>query len=108
MSLGTQVRDLGPRCRLLESLERFSLRDSEVSDLTPLARLKGLTNLTLDRGKFDDLTPLAGLTKLKWLSLIGSKVDDLTPLGTLENLEAVGDRKHAGQRHQAACQVKKN
>jgi len=72
----TQVSDLTP----LEGmqLEMLFLSSTQVSDLTPLAGIQ-LEWLDLDSTQVSDLTPLAGMP-LEWLNLEDSQVIDLTPL----------------------------
>jgi len=52
----------------------LDLSDTDVSDLSPLARLTGLRTLGLYGTKVSDLSPLAGLTGLQSLYLSGTKV----------------------------------
>ncbi|MFF0247901.1 NACHT domain-containing protein [Streptosporangium sandarakinum] len=70
----------------LTSLELTRCRD--VTDLTPLARQRGLEALTLVESDVADLSPLAGLPNLRHLSVRGSRrVVDLSPLADLEALQ---------------------
>ncbi len=59
---------------------------TEVTDLSPLAGLTGLTTLKLGNTPVTDLSPLAGLTGLWWLDLSGTPVTDLSPLSGLTGL----------------------
>jgi len=52
----------------------LDLSFTDISDLSPLAGLKGLHTLGLSRTKVSDLAPLAGLTGLQSLGLYGTKV----------------------------------
>ena len=88
--------------------EGFSNRN-EISELSPLAELKNLTDLILDDNKISDITPLSGLTKLNRLNLRSNRningisglagltdlvllnlrftdISDITPLAGLSNL----------------------
>ena len=73
------------------NLTRLNLYVNKISDLSPLARLTNLTDLTLsDNFGLSDLSPLAGLTNLTRLN-IGATFDlsDLSPLAGLTNLESL-------------------
>ncbi len=58
-----------------------------ISDLSPLAGLKQLTDLDFSKDAVSDLSPLAGLTQLANLSLSNNQVTDLAPLANLTQLE---------------------
>jgi len=62
-----------------------------LSDLSPLAKQKGVTKLLLlGCWKVSDLTPLGGLTQLEYLGLVHCRrVSDLRPLAALTNLAAL-------------------
>ncbi|ORI83622.1 leucine-rich repeat domain-containing protein [Leuconostoc lactis] len=57
-----------------------------ISDLSPLAGLKQLTDLDFSKDAVSDLSPLAGLTQLANLSLSNNQVTDLSPLANLTQL----------------------
>lgn len=57
-----------------------------VMDITPLARLKNLEELTLIYQHVSDLRPLAGLTSLKRVKIFENLITDLSPLAGLVNL----------------------
>ena len=73
--------------RTLTALESLNLRDSQVSNLTPLSGLLALKSLDLESTHVSDLTPLSGLTALRSLDLMSAQVSDLTPLSGLTALE---------------------
>ena len=105
----TQVSDLSPIAGL-PNLERLAFDGDKVSDLSPLARLvnlkririanlegssinlsalAALTNLeeiSMHNGDRLDLTPLAGLTGLKELHITNSGISDIRPLARLTGL----------------------
>jgi Leucine-rich repeat (LRR) protein len=60
--------------------------DDEFTDLTALAALTHLQELSLARSAVHDLTPLAKLTSIRWLYLNNTKVINLTPIAGLINL----------------------
>ena len=57
--------------------------DRNLDDLTPLAQLTALKNLSLRRTEVSDLTPLAYLTALESLDLNGTQVSDFYPTRAL-------------------------
>jgi hypothetical protein len=67
---------------------RLELFSSEISDLSPLAGLKSLTELHLNANRnISDLSPLAGLTELGHLELCDcEKIVDFSPLIKLPSL----------------------
>ena len=65
----------------------LSLSNTSVSNLSPLANLTELRNLTLDHTKVNDLSPVATLTKLQTLNLTGTQVSDISPLVALTGLQ---------------------
>ncbi|MEZ4400850.1 MAG: hypothetical protein R3B06_12570 [Kofleriaceae bacterium] len=73
----------------LTQLRALDLTDSQITDLTPLAKLP-LIQLTLTRTAVADLRPLAGHPTLEHLELGGTKVKDITPLLSCKRLCNVG------------------
>jgi hypothetical protein len=88
----TQVSDITPLAKLT-ALETLRLDNTQVSDLTPLAKLTALRILTLRNTEVSDLTPLAKLTALQNLWLLNTQVSDLRPIRDLQQL---GERTHGG------------
>jgi len=71
---------------MLTGLERLNLRNTGVTDLTPIAGLTGLERLYLCNTGVTDLAPIAGLIGLKYLYLCNTGVTDLAPIaGLIEN-----------------------
>ena len=58
----------------------------QISDITPLAGLTNLTELSLSGSRINDISPLAGLTNLTVLSLVWTQINDISPLERLTNL----------------------
>lgn len=84
----TQVEDLGPLAKL-SSLEWLYLSNSkQVNDISPLRNLTNLRILSLDGCKgVRDITPLSKLTKLTILNLSGlEEVSDISALSNLTQL----------------------
>jgi len=71
----------------LPRLNYLCLRDNEISDIGPLAKLACLTHLDLRYNRITDLGPLAGLTALTELHLDGEGLSGLGPLAGLTALE---------------------
>jgi Leucine-rich repeat (LRR) protein len=70
----------------LDGLRVLDLKDTNLTDLAPLAGLTGLTRLRLHGTGVTDLAPLAGLTGLTELRLNGTWVTDLAPVARLTGL----------------------
>ena len=82
------LSDITPLAEL-KGLIYLSLYDCPISDISPLMELTNLDWLNLDDTKVSDISPLRNLTNLSYLSFEGSKVSDLTPLYGLKNLKGV-------------------
>ena len=80
-----QITDLSPLAGL-SGLTTLHLISTPVRDLSPLAGLSGLTTLDLRLTPVRDLSPLAGLSGLTTLDLVGTSVSDLSPLAGLSGL----------------------
>lgn len=82
----TSVRDLTPLAGL-SSLRELTIDSSwSLRDLSPLAGLTELERLHLSSPSLRDLSPLAGLTKLEYLLVNSPLVNDLAPLAQLTSL----------------------
>jgi serine/threonine protein kinase len=71
------LRPLGGQIR--QTLVELNIGSSQVRDLAPLAAVRGLRLLSMERTAVADLSPLAGLP-LQNLNCDGSLVSDLAPL----------------------------
>ncbi len=81
------IVDLSPIAGLTK-LRTLSLEKNNISDIAPLARLTDLKSLHLyDNNYISDLSPLKGLTKLTSLRLTNNNISDISPLSALVNLE---------------------
>lgn len=67
-------------------LIKLNLHNTQVSNIDSLAGLNKLTGLALNENKITDITPLASLTNLTELYIAGNKIIDITPLADLANL----------------------
>ena len=81
----TQVSDVTP-LQALTNLTDLSLYGTQVADIAPLQALTNLTDLYLGGTRVADVSPLQTLTHLTHLYLYNTQVVDLTPLQTLTNL----------------------
>jgi serine/threonine protein kinase/Leucine-rich repeat (LRR) protein len=62
-------------------LKKIILRDTPVSDLTPIRSLKDIQHIDLSGCKeLADLGPIQGMTNITWLDISGTAVDSLEPL----------------------------
>ena len=68
------------------NLKELYLLGCRVSDVSPVAKLTGLTRLGLANNGISDISLLAKLTNLKWLELADNKIMDVSPLTKLKNL----------------------
>jgi Leucine-rich repeat (LRR) protein len=89
-SLGPNTRQAADLTLLatLKNLENLTATSLPIRDLTPLAGLKSLRSLTLWSTKLTDLTPVAGLENLRSLS-VGGALRDISPLANLTNLQTL-------------------
>ena len=84
----TNVTDLSPLAGL-KNLEVLGLDKTKVSDLSLVAGIENIKFLSLNQTQVSDLSPLAGLSNLEWLYLGETEVSDLSPLAGLKNLEEI-------------------
>jgi internalin A len=67
------------------NLTELELADTQISDVTPLAKCKKLEKLSIKHTTVADISPLKGLDKLKFLYVEGcaiTNLDSLAPLVT--------------------------
>ena len=67
-------------------LKELYLVNNDISDLSPLEDLTGLTRLSFRHNEVSDLSPLSGLSNLTWLELGDNAISDVSPLAELNNL----------------------
>lgn len=71
-------------------VKQLTLRGDKVTDLTPVAQLKGLKKLdAYGCSGITDVKPLSGLSELVDISLYMTKVADIAPLSKLTKLESL-------------------
>jgi Leucine-rich repeat (LRR) protein len=84
----TSVTDLSPLASSV-SLQHLSLARTQILNVEPLSRLRGLKSVDLSNvNTLFDLSPLAGLRNLSSLDVFGTYVD-LRPIRALRGLEAL-------------------
>ena len=64
---------------------------NQISDVSPLANLKNLTELNISSSYVSDVSPLTGLKNLTILNISSSYVSDVSPLTGLKNLKIYHD-----------------
>ena len=74
--------DISPLAGLIH-LEELSLERNGISDITPLESLKNLRVLHLTRNHIEDFSPLTGLTNLETLWINNNPATDFSPLAAL-------------------------
>ena len=82
----TQITDITPLAKLTK-LAVLNINGSRISDISPLAGLTSLRHLNLGPAEISDISPLVGLTNLKNLLLQNNLISDLSPLAELTNLK---------------------
>ena len=83
----TALDDLSTLASQVSTIRSLNLKNTQVSDLSPLSDLTQLIHLNLTNTPVSDVSPLSGLTNLKFLSLSGTSVWDVSPLDKLTNLQ---------------------
>ena len=71
-------------------MKELYLVSEEVSDISALAGLTGLTRLALYSNDISDISALAGLTNLQWLRINDNDISDVSPIANLTNLTWLG------------------
>ncbi|MBC1892815.1 MucBP domain-containing protein, partial [Listeria booriae] len=72
----------------LDKLERLSIVNNKVQDISGIKNLTNLTYLNLTDNKITDAGPIAGLTKLEFISLyVGNNIQSLAPFQQLAHLK---------------------
>ena len=70
--------------------KRLDLSWRNLTDVSALAGLTGVSELDLSDNAITDLSPLAGLTELRALDLSGNRIEDISMLAGLTALERLG------------------
>ncbi len=79
------VSNLSPLAELT-NLTELSVRNNNISDISPLAGLANLTRLVADNNNITDISAVVGLTNLTYLNLGGNNITDISPVAGLTNL----------------------
>ncbi len=77
--------------RTLANLQKanFLAEPKDVVDLSPMAGLTKLKELTFSQANIADISPLAGMADLEKLALNSSSIADLTPLANMKKLKTL-------------------
>lgn len=81
----TQISDITPIAKMTW-LQGLYLTNTQITNFELLKGMVGLTTLWLDRTKITNLAPLAGISELQSLFLGKTKITDLSPLEELTEL----------------------
>ena len=79
------VSNLSPLAELTK-LTELSVRNNDISDISPLVGLTNLTRLWSDNNNITDISPVVGLANLTYLNLGGNNITDISPVAGLTNL----------------------
>jgi hypothetical protein len=83
--------------QVLTQLNRLDLRNTQVTDLSPLSVLTQLNLLDLSNTQVTDISPLSVLTQLNRLDLSNTQVTDLSVLKNLNKLRIITDSKEKSE-----------
>ena len=83
----SSIADISPLANLT-NLTELSLENNSISDISPLAELNSVESLWLDSNSISDISPLAGLTQLRRLFLDYNSISDISPLVANTGLES--------------------
>ena len=81
----TQITDITPLAKLTK-LAVLNIRGGRISDISPLAGLTNLRHLNIDSANVSEISPLAEFTSLRNLLLPNNPINDISPLAGLTNL----------------------
>ena len=82
----TQITDITPLAKLTK-LAVLNIRGGRISDISPLAGLTNLRHLNIDPANVSEISPLAEFTSLRNLILSNNPINDLSPLAGLTSLQ---------------------
>ena len=75
--------------KIPSTITYFEVRNSELSDISPLAMLPNLKSIDLHATQVSDISVLAKLTRLEEILIAWNRIKSLSPLEYLENLHTV-------------------
>ena len=73
----------------MTNLRFLELTGTQITDISPLAKLTNLSFLELNGTQITDIAPLVKLTNLRYLNLSETEITDISPLAKLSDLEQV-------------------
>ena len=82
---GDEISDISPLAGLT-GLTHLDLHGNDISDISALVNLTNLECLELRNNDISDISPIAGLTQLKWLNLSENAISEVSPIASLANL----------------------
>ena len=83
----------------MDKLASLYLEGNQVSDLSPLKKLKWIESLDLRNNQVSDVAALSAMTELRHTMLEGNKITDLAPLVAMAKKDSQGDRRFAPYWH---------
>jgi hypothetical protein len=75
--------------KLIKQTEFVFENIKNVTDLSPITKMTGLTRISFINNDIDDLTALRNLNKLEALKISKTKITDLSPISFLNNLKEI-------------------
>ncbi|HLP45294.1 MAG TPA: TIR domain-containing protein [Candidatus Deferrimicrobium sp.] len=81
-----QISDISS-LKELKGLTYLNLYENQISDISSIKELKGLTNLDLTSNRISEISSLKKLKGLKELYLFNNKISDISSLKELKNLK---------------------
>ncbi|HDX9613831.1 TPA: leucine-rich repeat domain-containing protein [Bacillus toyonensis] len=71
----------------LRDLKYVDLTSNPIKNIHPIEQLENINMLFLRDNKISDLTPLSKMKKIKTLDLVGNNIEDIQPLFTLSTMK---------------------
>ncbi|HGA0702005.1 TPA: leucine-rich repeat domain-containing protein [Bacillus cereus] len=82
----SNVKDISAISKL-RGLKYVDLTSNSIESIHPIEQLENISMLFLRDNKISDLTPLSKMKKIKTLDLIGNNIKDIQPLFTLSTMK---------------------
>ncbi|WP_342717732.1 leucine-rich repeat domain-containing protein [Bacillus paramycoides] len=82
----SNVKDISAISKL-RGLKYVDLSSNPIENIHPIGQLENINMLFLRDNKISDLTPLSKMKKIKTLDLIGNNIKDIQPLFTLSTMK---------------------
>ncbi|HHT7227708.1 TPA: leucine-rich repeat domain-containing protein [Bacillus cereus] len=75
----------------MTNLEKLTLRESNVKDISAISKLRGLKYVDLTSNSIESIHPIEQLENINMLFLRDNKISDLTPLSKIKTLDLIGN-----------------